>query len=152
MERFKNNGTRDAPTVVSNRTVASVRGSEVLHLEALPAEADWPEGPHKRWIESLQRPDNHKNPQRDKLTLSCCGGGDVVKTKFRVWRDNHARYPEDRWYAWLNDTWVLIPPDKIVPDYAPDGQAYLFVWAVGSGEFAPLSDDIVCFVRPKGGI
>jgi hypothetical protein len=75
-----------------------------------------------------------------------------VKTKFQVWRDSHARYPEDRWYAWLNDTWVLIPPDKIMPDYAPDGQAYLFVWAVGSGEFAPPSDDIVCFVRPKGDI
>ena len=45
-------------------------------------------------------------------------------------RDDNVLYPEDRWYAWLNDTWVLIPPDKIVPDYAPDGQAYLFVWAV----------------------
>jgi hypothetical protein len=113
---------------------------------------DWPEGPHKRWIESLQRPDNYKNPQRDKLTRSCCGAGDVVKTKFRVWRDSHVRYPEDRWYAWLNDTWVLIPPDKIMPDYAPDGQAYLFVLTVGSGEFVSLSDEIVCFVRPKGGI
>jgi hypothetical protein len=113
---------------------------------------DWPEGPHKSWIESLQRPDNRKNPQRDKLTQSCCGAGDVVKTRFRVSRDDNVLYPEDRWYAWLNDTWVLIPPDKIVPDYAPDGQAYLFVWAVRWGEFDPLSEDIVCFVRPKGGI
>jgi hypothetical protein len=116
------------------------------------AHGDWPDGPHKRWFESLQRPDNHKNPQRDRLSLSCCGAGDVVKTRFRVLRDDDVRYPEDRWYAWLNDTWVLIPPDKVVPDHAPDGQAYLFVWAVRWGEFDPLSDDIVCFVRPKGGL
>ena len=53
-----------------------------------------------------------------------------------------ARHPEDRWYAWLNDKWVLIPSDKTGPDYAPDGQAYLFV----------LAETIVCFVRPKGGL
>ena len=51
-------------------------------------------------------------------------------------------YPEDRWYAWLNNKWVMVPPDKIVPDYAPDGQAYLFM----------LANTIVCFVRPKGGL
>jgi hypothetical protein len=34
---------------------------------------------------------------------------------------------EDRWYAWLNEKWIPIPPDKIVPSYAPDGQAYLFM-------------------------
>ena len=39
-------------------------------------------------------------------------------------------YPEDTWYAWLNGKWVRIPPEKIVPDYAPDGQAYLFVLTV----------------------
>jgi hypothetical protein len=32
-------------------------------------------------------------------------------------------YPEDRWYAWLNDRWVAIPPEVIVPEYAPDGRA-----------------------------
>jgi hypothetical protein len=37
---------------------------------------------------------------------------------------------------------VIVPPDKIVPDYAPDGQAYLFM----------LAGTIQCFVRPKGGI
>jgi hypothetical protein len=35
-----------------------------------------------------------------------------------------------------------VPPDKIVPDYAPDGQAYLFM----------LAGTIQCFVRPKGGL
>jgi hypothetical protein len=34
-----------------------------------------------------------------------------------------------------------VPPEKIVPDYAPDGQAYLFL----------LADTIQYFVRPKGG-
>jgi quercetin dioxygenase-like cupin family protein len=36
--------------------------------------------------------------------------------------------------------WVLIPPEKIVPDHAPDGQAYLFM----------LAGTIQCFVRPRG--
>jgi hypothetical protein len=31
------------------------------------------------------------------------------------------------YHAWLNDAWVRIPPEKIVPDFAPDGQAYLFM-------------------------
>jgi hypothetical protein len=44
--------------------------------------------------------------------------------------------------AWLKDEWVLIPSEKIVEDYAPDGQPYLFM----------LSDTVQCFVRPKGGL
>ena len=40
----------------------------------------WPDSPNKRFFESLQRPDNHKFPDRDKNSLSCCGPGDVVKT------------------------------------------------------------------------
>jgi hypothetical protein len=37
---------------------------------------------------------------------------------------------------------VPVPPEKIVPDFAPDGQPYLFL----------LADTIQCFVRPKGGL
>ena len=51
--------------------------------------------------------------------------------------------------------WVRIPPEKIVPDYAPDGQAYLFIMQVDSeqSDFGPhASDIIICFVRPKGGL
>jgi hypothetical protein len=36
----------------------------------------------------------------------------------------------------------MVPPEKIVPDHAPDGQAYLFL----------LAGTIQCFVRPKGGL
>ena len=38
--------------------------------------------------------------------------------------------------------WVIVPSDKIVQDYAPDGQPYLFM----------LAETIQCFVRPKGGL
>ena len=105
--------------------------------------ADWPEGPHKEWLESLQRPDNDAHPHRkaDPKSLLCCGAADVVKTKFMVELGGDL-YPGDVWYAWLNNTWTRIPPEKIVKDYAPDGQAHLFV----------LADTIQCFVRPKGGI
>ena len=104
---------------------------------------DWPEGPHKEWFQNLQRPDNDAHPYRklDHKSLFCCGAADVVKTKFRV-EQGDGRYPEDVWYAWLNDTWTKIPTEKIVKDHAPDDQAHLFM----------LAGTIQCFVRPKGGL
>jgi hypothetical protein len=42
----------------------------------------------------------------------------------------------------VKDSWVRIPPDKIVQDHAPDGQPYLFM----------LAGTVQCFVRPKGGL
>ena len=104
---------------------------------------DWPDGPHKEWFQNLQRPDNDAHPHRrlDHKSLFCCGAGDVVKTKFMVELGGDL-YPDDVWYAWLNNTWTKIPPEKIVKDYAPDDQAHLFV----------LAGTIQCFVRPKGGI
>ena len=60
----------------------------------------------------------------------------------RIYRGPIEKYPEDVWYAWLKDQWVRVPPEKIVPDFAPDGQPYLFL----------LADTIQCFVRPKGGL
>jgi len=111
----------------------------------VPAHAggEWPDGPNKLWFEKLQRPDNHLAPYRtiDPKSLSCCGVADTVKTKFKV-EPGDERYPEDRWYAWLKDQWVQVPPEKIVSDFAPDGQAYLFL----------LAGTVQCFVRPKGGL
>ncbi|MGA9336916.1 MAG: hypothetical protein WBV66_04530 [Pseudolabrys sp.] len=59
----------------------------------------WPDGPNKRFFESLQRPDNYKRPDQDEHIKSCCDTGDVVKTKFKVEASNSA-YPEDSWFAW----------------------------------------------------
>ena len=55
-------------------------------LAASPAAAggEWPDGPNKQWFKGLQRPDNHNFPDRDLDSMTCCGPGDVVKTKFRV--------------------------------------------------------------------
>jgi len=125
--------------------------------ESKPPKREWPDGPLKdylHYLHHLQRPDNDKHPERDKYARSCCDGGDTVKTKFRI-EDGDGRHPDDRCYAWLNEKWVAIPSDKIVPSYAPDGQAYLFMM-----DFAPDSEAdptmmfkmIVCFVRPKGGL
>jgi hypothetical protein len=112
---------------------------------AVPALAggEWPDGPNKAWFENLQRPDNHIAPYRnnDPKSLFCCGIADTVKSQFKV-EPGDERYPQDRWYAWLKDKWVRVPPEKIVPDFAPDGQAYLFL----------LADTIQCFVPPKGGL
>jgi hypothetical protein len=107
------------------------------------ARGEWPDSPHKEWFESLLRPDNHLHPERnvDPKSLYCCGAADVVKTRFKV-EIAGGSYPEDTWYAWLGNSWTKIPPEKIVEDYAPNGQPYLFM----------LAGTIQCFVRPKGGL
>ena len=52
------------------------------------------DGPHKHWLESLMRP--------DVANKSCCGEADIVKTKFKV-ENTGGPYPEDRWYAWIEE-------------------------------------------------
>src|SRR5262249_3965870 len=107
----------------------------------LLAGGEWPDGPNKRWFQGLQRPDNDKNPYRAEKSRSCCGVAEAGKTKVKV-EAGDEKYPEDRWYAWIKDEWIPIPPDKIVLDYAPDGQPYLFM----------MGATVQCFVRPKGGL
>ena len=50
------------------------------------AHGTWPDGPNKQWLEGLQRPDNDQHPYRrsDPKSLSCCGAGDTVQTKYKV--------------------------------------------------------------------
>src|SRR4030088_3427392 len=107
------------------------------------ARGEWPDGPNKQWLEGLEQPDNHTHRERRYYpkSLSCCGVGDAVQTKFRV-ESVGGHYPEDAWYAWLKEEWVRIPPEKIVRDFSPSGQPYLFL----------LADTIQCFVPPKGGL
>ena len=71
------------------------------------------------------RPDNYQHPERrhDPKSLFCCGEADIVNTKFKV-ENTGGPYPEDQWYAWLHDTWTLIPPEKILHEHAPNGEAF----------------------------
>jgi hypothetical protein len=116
------------------------------------ASREWPDGPIKDYLHNLSRPDNDRHPEREEYSRTCCDAGDTVKTKFKV-EPSDARHPEDLWYAWLNEKWVLIPHDKIVASYAPDGQAYLFMMDFAPDyDYEPMSKIIVCFVRPKGGL
>src|SRR4051812_35546009 len=117
--------------------------STVPALAAGDKEKDWPDGPLKNYFQGLQRPDNHLNPSRkiDPKSQFCCGIADTVKTKFAL-VPGGGPHPEDSWFAWLDEKWVHIPPEKIVPDHAPDGQGYLFM----------LAGTIQCFVPPKGGL
>ena len=114
--------------------------SLALSAEAI-AGGEWPDGPNKAWFQGLQRPDNAKNPDRDYKSRFCCSIADTVKTRFKV-EPGTGKYPEERWYAWINDEWISIPPEKIVHEYAPDGRAYLFM----------LAGTVQCFVRPRAGI
>jgi len=49
---------------------------------ALAFAHDWPDGPNKEFFQSLRRPDAwHGLSDFDR---SCCGPGDIGKTKFKV--------------------------------------------------------------------
>ena len=52
----------------------------------------------------------------------------------------------------LKGKWVRIPPTKIIPDFAPDGKAYLFVLKSYDPHANDYDEKIVCFVRPNGGM
>jgi hypothetical protein len=95
-----------------NAAALAVGISIALSTAASPRD-EWPNSPNKSWFENLQRPDNHLHPYRklDPKSLYCCGVADVVRTKFKV-ESNGSPHPEDTWYAWLNETWVQIPPGK----------------------------------------
>ena len=123
--------------------ICSVVTAFILFTSPCLALGEWPDGPHKEWFENLRRPDNHLHPERnvDPKSQYCCGAADVVKTRFKVEMAG-GEYPEDSWYAWLNDLWTKIPSEKIVEGHAPNGQPYLFM----------LAGTIQCFVRPKGGL
>jgi len=131
-----------------------------LSLVAFPAVADtigpWPDTPLWRYFRDLVRPDIPVDEYAYQ-SRSCCGAGDVVKTRFRVLPGDDEFYPVDTWYAWLDGEWTKIPHEKIVPGHAPDGQAYLFTTIAGfdqHGELKQLGTKqiIICFVRPKGDI
>ena len=92
-------------------------------VDATDVPRRWPPGPLRDFLEGLQAPDF---PYVDGAPTSCCGAGDVVDTKFKV-EPGDEKHPQDTWYAMLKGKWVRIPPTKIIPDFAPDGKAYLFV-------------------------
>jgi hypothetical protein len=118
-----------------------------------PPPKQWPDSPLNKWFKSLERPDNHLRPPFDETNAptSCCGAGDTVDTKFKVERGK-GPHPDDVWYAWLDDAWVKIAPEKIISDFAPDGKAYLFILRFRNAYEPYEHDEIVCFVRPKGGL
>jgi hypothetical protein len=104
---------------------------------------DHPHGIDSEFLNTLERPDNHKNPSRSTRgthnSLLCCTDQDAVKVKYRVERGG-AQYPQDVWYVWFKEAWAKVDEDKISPEYAPSGHAYIFI----------LGNTIQCFVRPKG--
>jgi hypothetical protein len=132
------------PFTAIRQTAAIVSTSffSFIPLKCL-AGGEWLDGPYKDWFQNLKRPDFENRRFFDENSRSCCGVGDVVKTKFKV-EPAGDKYPENQWYAWLNNKWMRVPAEKIVKDYAPDGRAYLFI-SIGD-------NTIMCFVRSKGGI
>ena len=129
---------------VATRAAISAVAIAIAFPTSVAAHSDWPEGPHRHWFEGLQRPDNHLHPYRqfDQKSLFCCGAADVVKTRFKVGGKYRRPTHRGRLVRLVGQNKKTIPPEKIVQDHAPDGDAHLFV----------LAGTIQCFVRPKGGI
>ena len=46
------------------------------------AHGTWPDGPNKKFFRNLQRPDAWSGASE--YDRSCCGPGDIVKTKFKI--------------------------------------------------------------------
>jgi hypothetical protein len=100
------------------------------------------------FLDSLERPDNANNPSRNMAgtfnSRLCCTNQDAVKVDYEMVVPEGGKYPEPEWYVWIDLDGkgvkrVRVPPEKIVEDYAPTGQAYAFV-------FGHL---IQCFARPQ---
>jgi hypothetical protein len=103
----------------------------------------------RKFLDALQRPDNRPDDRRDKKSKSCCTDKDAVKVDYRMVVPEGGKYPEPEWYVWIESydrngnpsdyKWTKVPPEKIVQEYSPSGQAYVYV--IGQG--------IQCFVRPQ---
>jgi hypothetical protein len=115
----------------------------VVHASCHSLAHDHPPSIDSEFLNTLERPDNYKNPSRRSHgthnSLLCCTDQDAVKVKYRVERGG-GQYPQDIWYVWFEETWTKVDEEKISPEYAPSGQAYIFV----------LGNTVQCFVRPKG--
>jgi len=68
------------------------------------------------------------------------------KRQYRIVVPEGAKYPEPEWYVWIEAhnpdgeyKWVKVPSEKIVEEYSPSGQAYVYLMAY----------TIQCFVRPQ---
>ena len=103
----------------------------------------------RKFLDNLQRPDNRPDDRRDKKSKSCCTDKDAVKVEYKMVVPDGAKYPEPEWYVWIEPykpdgtpgeyKWVKVPSEKIVVEYSPSGQAYVYV----------IGRNIQCFMRPQ---
>jgi hypothetical protein len=104
----------------------------------------------RKFLDTLQRPDNRQNERRDAKSKLCCTDKDAVRVEYKMIIGEGEKYPEAEWYVWLERYeegptptgeygWVKVPPAKIVEEYSPSGQAYVYL----------IAHTIQCFVRPQ---
>ena len=103
----------------------------------------------RKFLDNLQRPDNRPDERFSQKSKSCCTDKDAVRTEYKMVIPEGTKYPEPEWYVWIalhypdgslgDYHWVKVPPEKIVDEYSPSGQAYVYL----------IADTIQCFVRPQ---
>jgi hypothetical protein len=91
----------------------------------------------------------HTNAVPEIDRKSCCTDKDAVKVEYKMVVPEGAKYPEPEWYVWIESykpdgtpgeyKWVKVPSEKIVVEYSPSGQAYVYL----------IGRSIQCFVRPQ---
>jgi hypothetical protein len=146
-ERWPRTRTRTPSARLGSRGVAAAFA--VLAFAGPAFAHEHPKGNiDSHFLDTLERPDNAANPSRNLAgtfnARLCCTNQDAVKVDYEMVVPEGGKYPEPEWYVWidLDGTGVKkvrVPPEKIVEDYSPTGQAYAFV----------LGHTIQCFVRPQ---
>jgi hypothetical protein len=103
----------------------------------------------RKFLDNLQRPDNRPDDRRDKKSKSCCTDKDAVKVEYKLVVPDALCIRSLSGTCWIESykpdgtpgeyKWVKVPSEKIVVEYSPSGQAYVYV----------IGRNIQCFVRPQ---
>jgi len=123
--------------------------SATVALVTTTAKAEWKVeyGAKPQWVQNWYKEQKMTDETWKRLGSpswkSCCDGGDVFKTQFRVIEDG-SKYGHDTWWYLKEGVWKQVPDDVIHwGEHAPSGQATLFIRWTGQE---------LCFYPPEEGI
>ena len=123
--------------------------SATVPLVTTTAKAEWKVeyGAKPQWVQNWYKEQKMTDETWKRLGSpswkSCCDGGDVFKTQFRVIEDG-SKYGHDTWWYLKEGVWKQVPDDVIHwGEHAPSRQATLFIRWTGQE---------LCFYPPEEGI